>query len=486
MQYAPYVTQDYFMMDDIDKVSKYLATSEFHQLYNDCTTEHKQVLNLQPPSGTRDFHPWQMDIRDKLMTTIRRIFKNHGGQEIDTPVFERRSTLIGQYGDNDKLIYELMDQGGVELALRYDLTVPFARYVAANNITDMKRFHIGKVYRRDNPSIATGRYREFYQCDLDICGKSALMISDAEILHTVYDVLTQINVTPFVIKLNHRRLLTEILTYCGADESLHNVICSSIDKLDKQSWESVRDEILLKGLDETAVQLVGKYMTVRGELFETLEQMRGLIDRSATAIHEILNEMEVLFKYLTKMKIDNKFEFDLSLARGLSYYTGIIFEAVAIREVEQQPARIGSIAAGGRYDNLIGMFCGRKVPAVGCSFGIERLVTFAEMNCKSKSGKDKQNIDILVHGIDENSMGDVMAITAELWTLPHLSVQFRHAKHKMQEQIEFCLDNDVKYMIVVGSTEIANGTVNFKEIATKTQVAIKRECLLAHVQTLLH
>jgi hypothetical protein len=124
MQYAPYVTQDYFMMDDIDKVSKYLATSEFHQLYNDCTTEHKQVLNLQPPSGTRDFHPWQMDIRDKLMTTIRRIFKNHGGQEIDTPVFERRSTLIGQYGDNDKLIYELMDQGGVELALRYDLTVP--------------------------------------------------------------------------------------------------------------------------------------------------------------------------------------------------------------------------------------------------------------------------------------------------------------------------------------------------------------------------
>lgn len=489
MDMAPYSIKDYYMKLHIDNLCSFLSSNDCSKLYTSCMVEKEQRINLQPPSGTRDFHPWQMVIRDELMSKIKKIFKSHGGQEIDTPVFERRTTLVGQYGDNDKLIYELLDQGGVELAMRYDLTVPFARYVASNNISEMKRFHIAKVYRRDNPSIVTGRYREFYQCDLDICGKSGKMIADAEILHTVWDVLTQVDVTPFVIKLNHRKLLTEILSYCKVPEEIHGVVCSSIDKLDKQSWESVYEELLLKGVSPEAAHLVGRYMTVRGSLFETLDCLKSLFDNNIPeSINTILEEMQLLFTYLTKMHIDSKFEFDLSLARGLSYYTGVIFEAVAIRKTGADgtaPARIGSIAAGGRYDNLIGMFCDRKVPAVGCSFGIERLFTFAEMKHEDVK-KQKQNIDILVHPIGEECIGEAMEITSDLWTLPGLSVQFRHAgKIKMQDQIEFCLDNGVKYMIIVGQTEVKNGTVNFKNILTKTQISVPRTELKKHVQNLM-
>ncbi len=491
MRLAPYSKKDYYMKNNIDNIAEYMGSAEFSKLYTEYVSEKGHKLNLQPPSGTRDFHPWQMVIREALINKIKKIFKSHGGQEIDTSILERRKTLVGQYGDNDKLIYELLDQGGVELALRYDLTVPFARYVAANNISEMKRVHIAKVYRRDNPSIVTGRYREFYQCDLDICGKSGKMIADAEILHTVWDVLTQVDVTPFVIKLNHRQLLTEILSYCGVPEEIHGVVCSSIDKLDKQSWESVYDEILLKGVTPEAAQLVGKYMTVKGAPREALERLRTLFNTVPPSIAEIIDDMQLLSTYLEKMHIDSKFELDMSLARGLSYYTGIIFEAVSIREMSVDgtpPARIGSIAAGGRYDNLIGMFCDRKVPAVGCSFGIERLFTFAEM--KQGTIKQTPHIDVLVHAIGEECMGDAMEITSELWSLGTVSVQFRHASRiKMQEQIEFCLNGDVKYMIIVGQTEVETGTVNFKTFARDgskaQQTIVKRSDLKEHVRKLL-
>ncbi|NBX75023.1 MAG: hypothetical protein EBQ92_00505, partial [Proteobacteria bacterium] len=413
---SPFVVNDYDMKPAYNKILNFLKSDVFAKLFSKLTDQKDKKLNLEPPSGMRDFHPYQMKAREKIMGIIKNIFISHGGQQIDTPVMERRDTLLGQYGDGNKLVYDLDDQG-TPLSLRYDLTVPFARYLALHNVTKMKRFHIGKVYRRDHPSIVTGRMREFYQCDLDFCGRSSMMVSDAEILQVVYDVLTQVNVTKFVVKLNHRQILTGVMELCGVDQSLHNTVLSSIDKLDKQTWESVRDEIILKGVSPDVTEHIGKFLTVKGNLSETMDKFKGLFVNGVTMSEKIsnaLNEMDVLFKYLKAFKIDESFEFDLSLARGLGYYTGMIFEAVVIQETtgDAPPVRIGSIAAGGRYDKLIGMFAGRDIPAVGCSFGIERLFALAEQkmeNCKNV------DVDVLVYPMGEPALLKVMGFMKMLW-----------------------------------------------------------------------
>lgn len=190
-----------------------------------------------------------MAIKEKAFNIIKKIFKKNGAEEIDTPVFELKDTLTNKYGEDSKLIYDLEDQGGELLSLRYDLTVPFARYVALNNIKQMKRFHIAKVYRRDQPQMTKGRFREFYQCDLDIAGDYATMIPDANILHVVNEILTELDAGKFRIKINNRKFLDAMIDLSGCDTSKFKSICSSIDKLDKQTWEEVEDELInQKGL----------------------------------------------------------------------------------------------------------------------------------------------------------------------------------------------------------------------------------------------
>ena len=185
------------------------------------------------PKGTRDMDPLQMSIRNKAMDAIKKTYLKHGAVEIDTPVFELKETLMGKYGEDSKLIYDLQDQGGELLSLRYDLTVPFARYLAMKNIHNMKRFHIAKVYRRDQPAMGKGRYREFYQCDFDIAGSYGLMIPDAESLYVLNEILTTLNIGKFEIHLNNRKLLDAIIELSGSPKDKFKQICSSIDKLDK-------------------------------------------------------------------------------------------------------------------------------------------------------------------------------------------------------------------------------------------------------------
>lgn len=197
------------------------------------------------PKGSRDFGPEQMAVRERAFTTIRSVFKRHGAAEIDTPVFELRETLLGKYGEEGgKLIYDLADQGGELLSLRYDLTVPFARYCAQHGVASMKRFHISKVYRRDNVNISRGRYREFYQCDYDVAGSYAAMMPDAEVLAVACDILRSLPIGPFTVKFNHRGLLDGMLELAGVPPAKFRTICSSIDKLDKEPWTSVREEMV--------------------------------------------------------------------------------------------------------------------------------------------------------------------------------------------------------------------------------------------------
>lgn len=187
--------------------------------------------------------PTKMAIREKAFNIIRGIFKKHGASEIDTPVFELKETLTSKYGEDSKLIYDLEDQGGELLSLRYDLTVPFARFVAQNGIQSIKRFHIAKVYRRDNPQMARGRFREFYQCDFDICGQYGMMIPDADLMAVIIDIISSLEIGNFVVKVNHRKFLDCMIKLSGCEARKFKAICSSVDKLDKEPWEAVKKEL---------------------------------------------------------------------------------------------------------------------------------------------------------------------------------------------------------------------------------------------------
>lgn len=228
------------------------------ELDNKNTAEHKNTeesmapqkqrkFEIKTPKGTRDYHPEQMTIRRQVIDKIAKIFKKHGAVEIDTPVFELKDVLLGKYGEDSKLIYDLKDQGGEECSLRYDLTVPFARFMANNtNISKIKRFHIGKVYRRDQPAMTKGRLREFYQCDFDIAGNYDSQIPDAEVLYIMQEILEELGIHDFVVKVNHRKILSAMIAEAGCDAQKFKTICSSIDKMDKIKWEGVKAELISK------------------------------------------------------------------------------------------------------------------------------------------------------------------------------------------------------------------------------------------------
>merc|ERR1719187_1743437 len=359
-------------------------------------------LILKTAKGTRDYEPRQMAVREKVFNKIVSTFKRHGAETIDTPVFELKEVLTGKYGEDSKLIYDLADQGGEMLALRYDLTVPFARYCAMNKITNIKRYHIAKVYRRDNPSIARGRLREFYQCDFDIAGAYDVMIPDAECVKIVQEILSGVNVGKFVVKVNHRMILDGIFEVCGVKADMFRSICSAVDKLDKSPWEEVKKEMTEeKGLDEAAADRIGEFVRMSGgeDLIEEL--LKGKLAESKIA-KQGLEEMKLLLRYCSLYGCGDVVSFDLSLARGLDYYTGVIYEAVLCGDAKDdagEEIRVGSVAGGGRYDGLVGMFDpkGRSVPCVGVSIGIERLFSIMEANMAKESNNKIRTVDTQVY-----------------------------------------------------------------------------------------
>ena len=349
------------------------------------------------PKGTRDYTPDQMRIREQVFSTIRRVFKRHGGVEIDTPVFELKEVLTGKYGEDSKLIYDLADQGGELLSLRYDLTVPFARFLAMNAVGNIKRYHVAKVYRRDQPQLARGRYREFYQCDFDVAGAFSPMVPDAEVITVAKEILTELPVGNFIIKLNHRRLLDAIFEICGVPADKFRPICSAVDKLDKAPWADVKDEMVNeKGLAEAAADRIGTFVCHSGapkELWAKLTDSNAFGDHAGAAA--AMQDLATLFSYLDAMGSLPRVSFDLSLARVLDYYTGVIYEVVII----DGAAQVGSIAAGGRYDNLVGMFSpsGAQTPCVGVSIGIERVFTIMEKKVEEAKLGQQSGIQVRRH-----------------------------------------------------------------------------------------
>ena len=448
-------------------------------------------LILKTAKGTRDYQPAQMAVREKVFTRIIDTFKRHGAETIDTPVFELKDVLTGKYGEDSKLIYDLKDQGGEILALRYDLTVPFARYCAMNKITNIKRYHIAKVYRRDNPSIARGRLREFYQCDFDIAGAYDPMIPDAECVKIVQEILSTVDVGPFVIKLNHRMILDGIFEVCGVKADMFRTICSSVDKLDKSPWDEVKKEMIdEKGLDEAAADRIGEFVRMSGGLELIEELLNGKLAESKNA-KQGLDEMRLLLNYCNLYGCGKAVSFDLSLARGLDYYTGVIYEAVLIDDAEdeaREEIRVGSVAGGGRYDGLVGMFDpkGRSVPCVGVSIGIERLFSIMEANmAKKKQPIRTLDTDVYVISAQKNLTEERMKVVTELWDGDVRAEHSYKKNPKMLNQLQYCEENGIPLAVVLGTSEIESGVVKIRNVASREEVEVKRSEMVEAIKSRL-
>ncbi|KAK0657337.1 hypothetical protein B0T16DRAFT_452813 [Cercophora newfieldiana] len=480
-------------------------------------------FDIKTPKGTKDWDGADMVIREKIFSTITEVFKRHGGTTIDTPVFELKEILAGKYGEDSKLIYDLADQGGELCSLRYDLTVPFARYLAMNkDITSIKRYHIAKVYRRDQPAVSKGRMREFYQCDFDIAGVYDPMIPDAEIIRIINEVFDSLGWKgTYTIKLNTRKILDGIFQVCGVPEPLLRPISSAVDKLDKMPWEDVRKEMVdEKGLDPVIADKIGKWVVLKGQR-DLLEKLQADEELSKNeSMKQGMADLDQLFTILEYFDALHTVSFDLSLARGLDYYTGVIYEvvtegsapAVSASQAAAEPAAksskkkgpksadpdadrsddptlgIGSVAAGGRYDNLVGMFSGKtQVPCVGISFGIDRIfsITKARMAAQKATVKPRKNdVDIFVMAFGGGKdftglLKERSQVCARLWNAGIKAEFLYKVKPKLPAQFKAAEQNGVPFALILGEDELARGEVRIKEMGLAADHPLKEGELIS-------
>ncbi|XP_004397829.1 PREDICTED: probable histidine--tRNA ligase, mitochondrial isoform X2 [Odobenus rosmarus divergens] len=441
--------------------------------------------------GTRDLSPQQMVVREKILDMVVGCFKRHGAKRLDTPAFELKEMLTEKYGEDSGLIYDLKDQGGELLSLRYDLTVPFARYLAMYKVKKMKRYQVGKVWRRESPTIVQGRYREFCQCDFDIAGQFDPMIPDAECLKIMCEILSGLQLGDFLIKVNDRRILDGMLAVCGVPESKFHAICSSIDKLGKISWNDVRHEMVAKkGLAPEVADRIGDYVQCHGGVSLVEEMFQdSRLSQNKQAL-EGLGDLKLLFEYLTLFGIAEKISFDLSLARGLDYYTGVIYEAVLLQTPAQaeESFNVGSVAAGGRYDGLVGMFGprGHKVPCVGLSIGVERIFAIVEQRMKTSGQKIRTTeTQVFVATPQKNFLHERLKLISELWDAGIKAELLYKNNPKLLTQLHYCEQMGIPLVVIIGEQELKEGVIKLRSVASREEVAIKRENLVAEIQKTL-
>lgn len=438
-------------------------------------------VQLKTAKGTRDYGPEQTAVRNDVLRRITDVFKRHGAVNIDTPIFELKDVLTGKYGEDSKLIYDLADQGGESLSLRYDLTVPFARYLAMNKIANIKRYQIAKVYRRDNPSVARGRYREFYQCDYDIAGQYDEMIPEAECVFVVTEILRSLDVGEFRVKVNHRLLLDGLLETCGVPADKFRTVCSSIDKLDKSPWSEVVKELTVeKELSTEVTETMAPYLRISGdsEVVASLSSDEAL-NKSAKAVQGF-ESLKLFFKYIELFGLQDLVTFDLSLARGLDYYTGIIYEAVLL----DKGLSVGSVAGGGRYDNLVGMFHpkNKTIPCVGISIGVERLFTVIEAKlAKAKQKVRTTEIQVFVAAAQKDLIEHRMIVCRDLWSAGIKAEQSYKKNPKLLAQLQHCEENEIPWAVVIGEGEVAKGVVKLRDVVTRKEEEVKREDLVEEI-----
>ena len=434
------------------------------------------------PKGTRDFSPVEMQRRNYIFNTIRSVYTLHGFRQIETPAMENLSTLLGKYGEEgDKLLFKILNSGDFlskvdaaalqdmpanrlatricEKGLRYDLTVPFARYVVQHREElqmPFKRYQIQPVWRADRPQ--KGRYREFYQCDADIVGSTSLL-NEAELTEILDEVFSRLNIR-VSIHLNNRKILAGISEVIGAADRITDItVC--IDKLDKIGLEGVNRELAAIGLAEEAILRLQPIITLEGTNAEKLQTIRQFLAESETGLLGV-SEVEQVLNLLPELT--NPVVFDLTLARGLNYYTGCIFE------VKARDVAIGSISGGGRYDNLTGIFGMPGLSGVGISFGADRIYDVLQQLDLFPSAS-VEDIRVLFLNFGEAEAAACTAIARNLRSLGVSCEVFPDAV-KMKKQMAYANLRGVPFVALVGTNELNDGTVTLKNMATGSQETI--------------
>ena len=427
------------------------------------------------PKGTRDFGQIEMARRNYIFDTIKGVFALYGFQQIETPAMENIGTLMGKYGEEgDKLLFRIQNSGekaalAPEKGLRYDLTVPFARYVVQHREElsfPFKRFQIQPVWRADRPQ--KGRYREFYQCDVDVIGSDSLL-GELELIQIVEEVYRRLGIN-VCLHINNRKILAGIAEVIGAPEKIVDITVA-IDKLDKIGVEAVNSELVERGLNDDQVAALQPILNLSGTTAEKLTALKGILANSEIGLKGV-EEMEVVFNELDIVDCTLNIELDLCLARGLNYYTGAIFEVKAL------DAQIGSITGGGRYDNLTGIFGLPGVSGVGISFGADRIYdVLTELDLFPKELQSTTQVLFATFGAEElnYALKWAKALRAQ-----NIAVEVYPEPTKMKKQMGYADAKQIPYVAIVGGDEMNNNTVMLKNMSTgeQKQVSLEELCTI--------
>ncbi len=437
---------------------------------------------IQPrlPKGMRDFLPQEMIKREYVFNVVREVFHLYGFEPLQTPVLELRETLMGKYGeDAEKLIFEAQHPGGKEeLALRYDLTVPLARVVAQyqNEITlPFKRYQLSPVWRAERPQ--RGRYREFYQCDADIVGVQN-QAADAEIIGLVVTALTRLGFQNFSVKINNRKLLTAIGEYAGLEGEALGSLYRSIDKFDKIGAEGVRGELTERGIPAEVITRMMELITARYPGLEQLDYLDEVL-QNFPAAKEAVGELRQVSDHLTSAGVPlANYEFDLTMVRGLGYYTGPIFETIITEP------NLGSVTGGGRYDDLVGLFRGESVPTVGTSLGIERIIDLMDILNLYPAHIGGTVVQAFVTVFAEETRAEATKLAAELRAGGVRTELYLQDKN-VGKQMSYADKKGIPLVALLGADEIAAGTVKFKRLKDGEEIVVARAEAAAEVGKLL-
>ncbi|CAG4997993.1 Histidine--tRNA ligase [Dyadobacter sp. CECT 9275] len=443
--------------------------------------------------GTRDFGPEQMAKRNFIFDTIRRYFQRYGFLPLETPAFENLSVLMGKYGEEgDQLLFKILNSGDFsskleekdwnegykpltskisEKGLRYDLTVPFARHVVMNRGTlamPFKRYQIQPVWRADRPQ--KGRYREFYQCDADVVGTDSLLC-EAEIVLLLHDILPELGITDFTVKINNRKVLTGIADLIGA-QGMEGPLCVAIDKLDKIGKQKVEEELTDRGFSENSITLLAPVFDLSAAKDPFLA-LKNWLGSSETGMQGVA-ELEEVWNLVDKLGLKNpKIELDVTLARGLSYYTGAIFE------VKANGVQIGSISGGGRYDNLTGTFGVPGISGVGISLGVDRIYdVLEELNLFPQN--QTTSTKVMLSNFDRQAFEYGLSVLPKL-RLAGINAELYPDSVKLKKQLDYADRKNIPYVVLIGSDEMGSGLLTLKNMKTGDQEKLSVDDIIARI-----
>lgn len=446
------------------------------------------------PKGTRDFTPVEMAGRNYIFDTIRKVFEKYGYSPIETPAMENLTTLMGKYGEEgDKLLFKVLNSGNYlselvdndlrdpdpgklsfkicEKGLRYDLTVPFARYIVQNRneVTfPFKRYQIQPVWRADRPQ--KGRYREFYQCDADVIGSNSLL-NEVELIQIMDEVFAALKIKN-IIKINNRKILAGIADAIGEADKITDITVA-IDKLEKTGIDEVNKELEEKGLKKSAIDFINGVITYKGNNFKKISELKRVLRESQTAFKG-MEEIEIILDYLKNLQLSSELILDLTLARGLDYYTGIILE------VEASDLEIGSICGGGRYDDLTGIFGLPDVSGVGISFGAERI--YDVMNKLDLFPKDSAStVKLMFVNFGKSEENYCLSLLSKVRS-KGISAEIYPDQAKLKKQMSYANNKIIPFVALIGESEIKENKITVKNMETGKQEKLSFDEMLAMLE----